>query len=631
MASQAAAEVKDPGVDDQGTHDQAAPERVVVRFAGDSGDGVQVLGAEFAKSAALSGHDLITFPDFPAEIRAPVGTTFGVSAFQIQFGGPKVLTPGDSVDVLIAFNPAALKTNLADLRDGGLVILDEGAFTKRNLAKAHYDVSPLEDDSLSSYQLLKIDIAKRCGEAVADTGASKKVADRAKNFWALGLTFWMFGRKRAATQAWITEKFSKIPEVAAANLAALNAGHAFGETMEIGRDMVGQPLEASFEPGTYRSITGIDAMAKGLAAAACCAGIKLAYCSYPITPASGLLHALAALRSKGIVTFQAEDEIAAATAAIGASYGGALGVTGSSGPGIALKSEALSLAVATELPLVVVNVQRAGPSTGMPTKAEQADLSMALYGRHGEAPIAVLAPATPAECFQAMLDAARIAIRYMTPVMVLADGYIANAAEPWRIPDVADLPDIAPHYRVDPENFQPFTRDEKTLARPWVRPGTPELQHRIGGIEKADGSGHISYDPDNHQTMTDLRAEKIARIADTLPPAKVERGVERGGVAIVGWGSTYGALNAAVKELLSEGLEVAHFHLRHISPLAPGLEELLRGFDHVLVAEMNGGQLCRLLRSEFLIPAEGLNQMTGKPFKVATVKAALRKAAGGAS
>lgn len=609
------------------TLERTAPERVVVRFAGDSGDGVQVLGAEFAKSAALSGHDLITFPDFPAEIRAPVGTTFGVSAFQIQFGGPKVLTPGDTIDALIAFNPAALKTNLTDLRDGGLIILDEGAFTKRNLTKAGYEESPLEDGSLAAYQLLKIDIAKRCGEAVADTGASKKEADRAKNFWALGLTFWMFDRKRAATQEWIAQKFAKKPEVAAANLAALNAGHAFGETMEIGRDVVGQPLEASFEPGLYRSITGIDAMAKGLAAAACCAGIKLAYCSYPITPASGLLHALAKLRSKGVVTFQAEDEIAAAAAAIGASYGGALGVTGSSGPGIALKSEALSLAIATELPLVVVNVQRAGPSTGMPTKAEQADLAMSLYGRHGEAPCAVLAPATPAECFQAMIDAASIAIRYMTPVIVLADGYIANAAEPWRIPDVSELPEINPAFRTDPEGFQPFTRDEETLARPWVKPGTPELHHRIGGIEKADGSGHISYDPDNHQTMTDLRAEKIARIAEILPPVKVERGVERGKVAVVGWGSTYGALNAAVKELLAEGLEVAHIHLRNIAPLAPGLEELLRGFDHVLVAEMNGGQLRRLLRSEFLIPAEGVNQMTGKPFKVRTVKAAIRAAA----
>jgi 2-oxoglutarate ferredoxin oxidoreductase subunit alpha len=413
------------------------------------------------------------------------------------------------------------------------------------------------------------------------------------------------------------------PPSGGADAAALDAGHAYGETMEIDGDMVARSAPGVMVPGKYRTITGVEAMALGLAAAAACSGLKITYCSYPITPASGILHGLAKFRGKGVVTFQAEDEIAAASAAVGASFGGALGVTGSSGPGIALKSEAMSLAIGAELPLIVIDVQRAGPSTGMPTKAEQADLMMALYGRHGEAPCVVLAAATPSECFQIMIDAAHIATKFMTPVVILADGYIANAAEPWLIPDIDELPDITPVFRTDPEGFQPFIRDEKTLARAWVKPGTPGLQHRIGGIERANESGHISYDPANHQTMTDLRAEKIARVADHLPAAKIERGQATGKVAVVAWGSTYGAVNAAVKESIEAGGDVAHIHLRAISPLPRGLGDLLRGFDHVLAPEMNSGQLSRVLRAEYLIDAKGLNQMTGKPFKVSAIKAAI--------
>jgi len=597
--------------------------RVVVRFAGDSGDGVQILGGQFAKSSALSGHDILTFPDFPAEIRAPVGTTNGVSAFQIQFGGPIILTHGDEVDVLICFNPAALKTNIQSLRMGGLLIVDESHFNKRGFRKAGYDEDPLDGPDYANYQVLKIDIMHRTEDAVADTGSSKKESDRAKNFWALGLTYWMFGRDRAPTIAWLEEKFAKVPVVVAANVAALKAGHAYGETMEIGGELAARPAQAGLGAGTYRAITGIDAMALGLAAAAACSGMKITYCSYPITPASGLLHGLAKFRGKGVVTFQAEDEIAAASAAVGASFGGSLGVTGSSGPGIALKSEAMSLAVGTELPLIVVNVQRAGPSTGLPTKAEQSDLMMSMYGRHGEAPCVVLAAATPSECFRIMIDAAEIATKFMTPVVVLADGYIANAAEPWLMPDVNDLPDITPVYRTDPEDFHPYDRDDETLARPWVKPGTPGLQHRIGGIERDSASGNISYDPANHQVMTDLRADKIDRVADHLPEVRIERGNANGKVAVVAWGSTYGAVNAGVKESIEAGGDVAHIHLRSISPFPRGLEDLLRGFDHVLVPEMNNGQLSRLLRAEYLIDAKGLNQVTGKPFKVSVVKAAI--------
>ena len=589
---------------------------IVVRFAGDSGDGVQVLGGEFTKSSALAGHGLLTFPDFPAEIRAPAGTTFGVSAFQIQFGGDDVLTPGDEADVLIAFNPAALKTNLATAKAGALVIVDEGAFTKRGLEKAGYETSPIADGTLPGYRLLTIDITKRTEEAVADIGVGKKQAGRAKNFWALGLTFWLFNRDRAPTHTWLKQKFSRSPDALAANAAALDAGHAYGETMELTPEGVHVPPRATVPAGRAQTITGTDAMTLGLAAIAALSGLKLAYCSYPITPASAVLHGLARFKGKGVVTFQAEDEIAAATAAIGASFAGALGVTGSSGPGIALKAEALGLAVATELPLIVINVQRAGPSTGMPTKAEQADLFMALHGRHGEAPMPVLAPATPAECFDMMIEAGRIAIRYMTPVMVLSDAYIANAAELWTAPDVDALPDLPVVRTIAREGYHPFRRNPETLARPWAIPGMEGFEHRIGGIERSAKTGHISYDPDNHQEMTRLRAEKIARIAEQSAPIEIEAGADNGDLLVVGWGSTHGAIKTAVETLIDRGHAVSHLHLRRLNPFPRGLADVFGRFKRVAVVEMNAGQLCQMLRAEFLIPARSISQVTGQPFKV---------------
>ncbi len=607
---------------DRARHDARAG-KVVVRFAGDSGDGIQVLGSEFAKSSAFAGHDIMTFPDFPAEIRAPVGTTFGVSAFQIQFGGPKVRTPGDKADVLIAFNPAALKTNLYTVKSGGLIILDEGAFSKRNIEKAGYEADPREDGSLDGYRVLPIDISTQTGEAVAESGVGKKQAGRAKNFWALGLTYWMFGRDRTPTQNWIKAKFAKIPDAAQANMMALNAGHAFGETIEIGPDIAARALPADDISSDSKAITGTDAMALGLAAVAACSQTQVSYCTYPITPATALLHVLAKYNGKGVVTFQAEDEIAAVTSAIGASYAGSLGVTGSSGPGIALKGEALGLAVATELPLIVIDVQRAGPSTGMPTKAEQTDLNIAAIGRHGEAPIPVLAPAKPSECFDIMIEAARLAMTYMTPVFVLSDAYLANAAEPWSAPDIDSIPDITPNFRTEAEGFHPFVRNEETLSRPWVKPGTPGLEHRIGGLEKAENSGHISYDPDNHQRMMELRAEKISKIAKTGLQAEVEVGPEEGDLVVVGWGSTHGALKSSVEHMNAAGHKVAHVHLRQVIPMPENLEDLLRRYKKVVVAEMNSGQLRSFIRSEYLIPAEGLNKISGQPFHVDEVEAQL--------
>ena len=598
--------------------------RVVVRFAGDSGDGIQLLGQQFAKSTAMNAHDLMTFADFPAEIRAPVGTLFGVSAFQIQFGGPVVVTVGERVDVLVAFNAAALKTNVAKLRPGGLIIADTEGFNERSLTKAEYETDPLHDGSLDAFRIQEIEITWLTREVAMDAGAAKKQADHTKNFWALGLIFWIFGRDRSAIRDWIHTKFAKDEAVSNANAAALDAGHAYGETMELGDYHVPSGEIVDFAPGTYRSATGTQTLVWGLATATVASGRTLHYCSYPITPASGLLQELAGLAGGSIRTFQAEDEIAAVSAAIGASYAGAIGVTASAGPGIALKGEAMSLAVAAELPLVVINVQRAGPSTGMPTKTEQADLDMALHGRHGEAPVIVLAPATPGDCFEMALEAVRLAVRHMTPVILLADGYIVNAAEPWCIPDATAIPPIEiPVPRVGDDGFQPFNRDDRTLARPWATPGMPGLEHRIGGIERADGSGHISYDPENHQIMTDMRAAKIQRAADDIPPASVETGPASGSVAVVGWGSTYGPINAAVREFGAEGHDVAQIHLRHLSPLPRGLEDLLNTFDKVLVVEMNTGQLRRLLRAEFLIPAQGLNQITGQPFAVSTVKQAV--------
>jgi 2-oxoglutarate/2-oxoacid ferredoxin oxidoreductase subunit alpha len=601
-------------------------ETAVIRFAGDSGDGIQITGSEFAVETALIGNDLATFPDYPAEIRAPAGTTFGVSAFQIHFGAREVLTAGDDLDALVALNPAALRVNLRDLRQGGLLVADSGTFTARNLAKAGYDANPLEDGSLSDYRVLALDITKLTADAVQEFGLGAKEALRSRNMWTLGLMLWMYGRRRAATVQWLERKFAKKPDIAKANVAALNAGHAFGETAELSADIV--PWEvapAPAAPGRYRTVTGTDALAWGLIAGARAAALdRVVLASYPITPSSPVLHTLAGLKQFGVVTFQAEDEIAAMCAAIGASYGGALGVTSSSGPGIALKTEALGLAVMTELPVVVLNNQRAGPSTGLPTKTEQSDLHQAVYGRNGDTPLPVLATATPADCFDVAIEAVRIATKYMTPVLVLTDGYLANAAEPWRIPDLDAIAPFPVRFRTEPEGFQPYGRDPATLARPWVRPGTPGLEHRIGGIEKADGSGNISYDPDNHQRMTDIRAGKVAGIARDIPLQDVSVGPRTGRIAVVGWGSTFGPIHQAVAALVAEGHSVAQIHLRYLNPFPRNLGELLRGFECVLVPEMNNGQLVTLLRAEYLVPAEKVTKVTGKPFRISELVETIR-------
>jgi 2-oxoglutarate ferredoxin oxidoreductase subunit alpha len=605
---------------------RAERERAVIRFAGDSGDGMQLTGARFTLEAGLAGHDLATLPDFPAEIRAPAGTTFGVSAYQIQFGSTEISTPGDDVDVLIALNPAALAVNLADLRRGGLVIVDAAAFTERNLRKAGYAANPLGDGSLADYQVIKLDITKLTAEAVRETGIGARESLRCRNMWALGLILWMYGRDRQATRDWLTRKFAHTPAVQQANIAALNAGHAFGETVELDRPLPAFTIgRAPQRAGVYRTVSGTETLAWGLIAGARSAGLdRTVFASYPITPASPLLHVLAALKAHGVVTFQAEDEIAAVCAAIGASYAGALGVTSSSGPGIALKTEALGLAVAAELPLVVVNTQRAGPSTGMPTKVEQSDLFQAVHGRNADAPLVVLAAATPGDCFEVGIEAVRLATKYMSPVIVLSDAFLANASEPWRVPDLEALPRFPVQFRTEPAGFHPFVRGPATLARAWAVPGTPGLAHRIGGLERAYDSGHISYDPDNHQRMTDVRAAKIARIADDVPPQAVAQGEPEGALAVVGWGSTFGAIQEAVRELRADGARVSHIHVRYLSPLPRGLGELLRGFRRVLVPELNTGQLVALLRAEYLVPAEGLNKVAGRPFRVSEIVHAAR-------
>ncbi|MGF1593566.1 MAG: 2-oxoacid:acceptor oxidoreductase subunit alpha [Kiloniellaceae bacterium] len=597
----------------------------VVRFAGDSGDGMQLTGSQFTLSTALAGNDLATFPDFPAEIRAPVGTTFGVSAFQINFGARVIKTSGDELDVLVAMNPAALKVDLVDVKPGGLLILDSGAFNERNLTKAGYAADPRSDGSLKGYRVFEVDMSQLTQDALKDSGLGKKEALRCKNMWALGLVTWMFGRERQATIDWLNAKFAARPDIAAANVAALNAGHAFGETAEVGADLAAFSVPpAEIPPGLYRNVTGSEALSWGLLAGAQGAGLKLVFCSYPITPASSILHSLAGLKDHGVVTFQAEDEIAAVCAAIGASYAGGMGVTSSSGPGVALKMEALGLAISAELPLVVVNSQRAGPSTGMPTKTEQSDLYQSVFGRNGDSPLVVLAARSPADCFETAIEAIRIATKFMTPVILLSDGYIANAAEPWRLPDADSLPRFPVAFETDPEGFHPFKRDPETLARTWAVPGTPGLEHRIGGIEKSSDSGNISYDPANHQRMTDLRRDKVLRVAGDVPPQGFEAGGTGDDIVVVGWGSTYGPISRAVDNLRKEGASVAHLHLRHIWPLPRNLGDLLAGFDRILVPEMNDGQLVTLLRSEYLVPAEGLDKVTGKPFKISEIEAAVR-------
>ncbi len=600
-------------------------ESVVIRFAGDSGDGMQLTGTQFTQSTALMGNDLATFPDFPAEIRAPAGTTFGVSAFQINFASYDIQTPGDDPDVLVAMNPAALKVHLKDVPKGGTVILNIDAFSDRNITRAGYTENPLEDGTLDNYTVIGIEINKLTNAAVEGCGVTSKEATRSKNFWALGLMCWMYNRDRQPTIDWVNQRFAKLPNIAAANIAALNAGHAYGETVELPSGIEAYVVpRADVKPGTYRAVTGTEAVAWGLVAGAKKAGLNVFLGSYPITPASALLHTLTNLKHYGVTTFQAEDEIAAVCSAIGASYAGSLGVTSSSGPGIALKTEAIGLALVTELPLVVVNVQRGGPSTGLPTKTEQSDLFQAMYGRNADTPLPVIASRTAGDCFETAIEAVRIATKYMTPVILLTDGFLANSAEPWEIPDADTIADFPVKFRTDPEGFHPFLRDEQTLARNWAIPGTPGLMHRIGGIEKDYDSGHISYDSDNHHRMTKVRAAKIDGIATDIPEQKIEAGGNTGKLAVVGWGSTFGAINQAVGRCIENGLNVSHIHLRHISPFPKNLGDLLEGFEKVMVPEMNNGQLVHVLRDKYLVDAESITQITGQPFKVSTLERDIR-------
>ena len=598
----------------------------VVRFAGDSGDGMQVTGGQFTLSAALAGNNLATFPDFPAEIRAPVGTTFGVSSFQINFGSSVIKTSGDDFDLLVAMNPAALFVELKGLKQGGIIVVDKGSFSDRNLRKAGYEENPLENGILDAYRLIQLDISQLTLDAVKEHGLSNKEALRCKNFWTLGYVYWMFAHKRKETIDFLRTKFAKRPDIAEANISALNAGHSLGETSEAADGFQGFAIPKSEDaaPGLYRTVMGSEAMAWGLTAGAQLANLHMTFCSYPITPASSVLHQLSNMSEYNLSTFQAEDEIAAVCAAIGASYAGNLGVTSSSGPGIALKGEAIGLAIGIEIPLVVLNTQRAGPSTGLPTKTEQSDLYQAVYGRNADSPLVVLAARSPAHCFEVAVEAVRLATKYMTPVMVLSDGYIGNAAEPWLIPDIDAIEPFPVTFRTDPEGFHPFVRDEETLARAWAIPGTPELMHRIGGIEKDYDSGHISYDPSNHQKMTDTRAAKIKGIANDVPAQTIHAGPDSGPVAVVGWGSTYGSINRAVSSLLDQGKQVSHIHLTNIWPLPANLGELLAGFDKVLVPEMNTGQLLTVLRSEYLVPAKGINKVNGQPFKIRELEQAIK-------
>lgn len=591
---------------------------VTIRFAGDSGDGMQLTGMQFTSTTALLGNDLSTLPDFPAEIRAPAGTLFGVSGFQIHFGSTEINTPGDACDVLVAMNPAALKVNLRSLRDGGIIVANKDGFTDKNLKLAGYAANPLEDGSLSGYQLHSVAITKLTANTLTDLNLGTKFVDRCKNFFALGLVYWMFSRPVDPTVKWIKDKFKKTPDMIEANTRVLNAGFAFGETTEI-FSVRYEVRPAPLVPGRYRSITGNEAAAWGLIAGSVKSGLNIFLGSYPITPASDILHELSKHKNFNVQTFQAEDEIAGISSAIGAAYGGALGVTTTSGPGMALKTEALGLAVMLELPLIIINVQRGGPSTGLPTKTEQADLLQALYGRNSEAPIPVIAASTPSDCFFAVFEAMRIAIKYMTPVILLSDGYLANGAEPWLIPSVSVLPDISPKFRTDPEGFFPYMRDEKTLSRPWAIPGTPGLEHRIGGLEKQHITGNVSYDPENHEFMVKLRQAKVDRIAEDIPPATVE-GDEKGDLLVVGWGGTYGSIRTAVEAKRKEGKSVSHLHLRYVNPFQKNVGEILYNFKHVLVPELNLGQLSKLLRAKYMVPTFHLNKVQGLPFKSAEIE-----------
>ena len=598
---------------------------VTVRLAGDSGDGMQLLGTQLTNTSALAGNDVATFPDFPAEIRAPRGTRAGVSGFQVQFASEEIFTPGDTLDALVVMNPAAMVTNMGDLRKGGILIANEDGFNEKEFKLAKVESNPLDASVIEeTYRLIRVPMTQLTRKAVSEFGLSVKIADRCKNFFAMGLVYWLFGRSLDPTLRFINDKFGKKPEVAAANEAALRAGWAFGETTEAFGESY-QVTAAQLEPGTYRNIMGNQALAWGLIAASKLSGKDLFYGTYPITPASDILHELTKYKNFGVRTFQAEDEIAAVCSTIGAAFGGSMGVTASSGPGIALKAEGMGLGMILELPMIVINVQRGGPSTGLPTKTEQSDLLQGMFGRNGESPLPVLAPRSPADCFEIAIEAWRIATECMIPVILLSDGYIANGSEPWRIADMNELEPIKVNHPEGGESsdpFLPYARDEK-LARPWAIPGTPGLMHRVGGLEKEDGTGNVSYDPANHQLMTDTRAAKVAKIAERIPPQDVY-GEAVGDVLVVSWGGTYGACHTAVKRCQEDGHKVSHAHVRYLNPLPANLGELLRGFKKVIVAELNTGQLRMLLRAEYLVDCKGFNKVQGKPFTVSELVEAIR-------
>jgi 2-oxoglutarate/2-oxoacid ferredoxin oxidoreductase subunit alpha len=606
-------------------------DRVIIRFAGDSGDGMQLTGDRFTSETAEFGNDISTLPDFPAEIRAPAGTLPGVSAFQLHFADHHVMTPGDTPDVLVAMNPAALKANIAGLRAGGDLIVNTDEFTKRNLTKVGYDTSPLEDDSLSGYQVHAIPLTSLTVKALESFAITRKDAERAKNMFALGMLSWLYSRPIETTLTFLEQKFASNPDLARANITAFNAGWNFGETTEAFAVRY-EVKPAVMPPGLYRNITGNTALAYGLVAAGVQSGLEVFLGSYPITPASDILHELAKHKRFGVRTFQAEDEIAGIGAALGASFGGHMGVTTTSGPGLDLKAETIGLAVSLELPLLIVDVQRAGPSTGMPTKAEQSDLLLAMFGRHGEAPVPVIAPRSPSDCFDAAIEAVRIATKYRTPVVLLSDAYLANGSEPWLVPDVDSLPRIDVEFATEPNHdkgdgerdFWPYLRDSTTLARPWAVPGTPGLEHRVGGIEKADGSGNISYDPSNHDTMVRLRQAKIDGIAHDIPALEVDDPTGDADVLVLGWGSTYGPIGAAVRDVRDDGASVAQAHLRHLNPLPANTGEVVRRYRHVLIPEMNLGQLAMIIRARYLVDAISFTRVRGLPFKAEELADAIK-------
>ena len=605
----------------------AALKSVTIRFLGDSGDGMQLTGTQFTRTTAIAGNDLSTMPDFPAEIRAPAGTLYGVSGFQIQFSSETVYTPGDEADVIVAMNPAALKTGLNYLKENGVIILNTDAFTERNLRLAKYDENPLENSSLTGYQVFPVEMTRLTKDALENVTLSHKEKDRCKNFFALGMIYWLYNRSLDTTLEWIKRKFAAQPDWSEANSVALIAGRNFADSNELFQTSYEVP-HATIEPGIYRRITGNEALALGLVAAGTAAGISIFYGSYPITPASDVLQYLSVYKNYGVKTLQAEDEIAAVGAAIGASFAGNIGVTGTSGPGVALKSEFLGLAVMTELPLIILNIQRSGPSTGMPTKTEQSDLMQAMFGRSGEAPMPIIAPSSPSDCFWAAYEAIRIATTFMTPVMVLSDLYLANSAEPWRVPQTDALPKIDIKFAKSTDDYEPYKRNPETLARQWAIPGTAGLEHRLGGLEKQDVTGNVSYDPDNHEKMVQYRADKVQRIADVVDEPKL-LGDESGDVLIVSWGSTYGAVFTAFNQLQDAGHRVSLLHLRWVNPLPKSLETHLRNFKKVVVPELNAGQLLALIRSKYLVDAIGINKIKGSPFTVRELKTAILKQIGG--